>query len=132
MPRKHFRRFLRRTILGAAVLVVPIAQAGCRSSVDNTASLDQVVDSLSESELFQAPVRIKAGNEFVSVGSPGYACPTMADVDGDGVEDLVVGQLHEGHMQFCKNDAASGQPPEFAAPKWLETDGERAVVPGVW
>ena len=68
---------------------------------------------------FATPERIRAGGEVVAVESPGYACPTMADVDGDGKEDLVVGQFRNGNMQFCKNIADKGQPPKFAAATWL-------------
>ena len=81
---------------------------------------------------FAEPVRLKAGDEFVMVESPGYACPTMADVDGDGKEDLVVGQFNSGQMQFFKNVADADAEPEFAKGEWLMTGGERAVVPGVW
>jgi len=81
---------------------------------------------------FEAPVRIKAGDEFVSVESPGYACPTLADVDGDNKLDLVVGQFNKGHMQFCKNVAGEGETFKFDSPKWLMTGDEKAVVPGVW
>lgn len=81
---------------------------------------------------FESPVRLKAGDEFVSVESPGWACPTMADVDQDGLADLVVGQFANGNMQFCKNVAKPGEPPQFAAPEWLKTGSDRAVVPGVW
>lgn len=81
---------------------------------------------------FDTPVRLKAEGEYISVEAPGYACPTMADVDGDGKDDLVVGQFNQGHMQFFKNIAADGQSPKFAAAKWLTTGDERAVVPGVW
>ena len=81
---------------------------------------------------FEAPVRLKAGDEFVSVEAPGYACPTMADVDGDGLEDLVVGQFNRGYMQFCKNIASSSEPPKFAEAKWIKAGDDKAEVPGVW
>jgi hypothetical protein len=81
---------------------------------------------------FEPPVRVKAGDQFVAVEAPGYACPTMADVDGDGKDDLVVGQFNQGHMQFCKNVAETGKAPKFAAAKWITSGNSRAVVPGVW
>ena len=82
---------------------------------------------------FESPVRLQAGGEFVSVESPGYACPTMADVDGDGKQDLVVGQFRNGNMQFYKNIAADNDhPPSLASADWLMTGEERAIVPGVW
>ena len=81
---------------------------------------------------FETPVRLKAGDEFVAVEAPGYACPTLADVDEDGKLDLVVGQFNNGHMQFCKNVAEDGEPPKFAAAEWIQSGDERAEVPGVW
>ena len=81
---------------------------------------------------FEVPVRIKAGGEYVSAESPGYACPTLADVDGDGKLDLVVGQFNQGHMQFCKNVSEDEASWEFSSPQWLMTGDEKAVVPGVW
>ena len=81
---------------------------------------------------FELPVRLAVDGEPISVESPGYACPTMADVDGDGAKDLVVGQFNQGHMQFFRNEAGATEPPKLVAAGWIETDGERAVVPGVW
>jgi hypothetical protein len=81
---------------------------------------------------FDAPVRIKAGDEFVKVETPGFACPTMADVDQDGKMDLVVGQFASGKMKLFRNIAADSDTPEFAEGVWIKTGDEIAEVPGVW
>jgi hypothetical protein len=81
---------------------------------------------------FAKPIRLEAEGKVVSVEAPGYACPTMADVDGDGADDLVVGQFSQGNLQFFKNLAAAKESPQLAAAEWLKTGEERAIVPGVW
>ena len=80
---------------------------------------------------FQAPVRLEAAGTVIAAESPGYACPTVADVDGDGREDLVVGQHRGGNMQFFRNVAPAGMLPQFAPTEWIRTGEDRAVVPGM-
>jgi hypothetical protein len=75
---------------------------------------------------------IKAAGQPVSVEAPGYACPTVVDLDGDGRSDLVVGQFNGGMMQYFRNEAEAGTAPKFAAAQWLMSEGSRATVPGVW
>ena len=114
--------------------------SGCNTSVDVQPAEATVQPTSAESPSVQppsinglfAPVRIKAGGEFIAVEAPGYACPTMADVDGDGREDLIVGQFSGGNMQFCRNIAKTNETPAFDKPEWLMTGDERAIVPGVW
>jgi hypothetical protein len=77
---------------------------------------------------FAAPVRLRAGDDFVRVESPGYAFPCWADADGDGVPDLVVGQFRGGRMRVFKNLGHG----KLAPGKWLEVDGNAAEIPGVW
>jgi hypothetical protein len=117
---------LRMTIWIFGLALLPI-QFGCR----DVSPSRNVAQNPSLDSQFEKPVRIKAGDEFVAVESLGYACPTLADVDGDGLEDLIVGQFSQGHMQFYKNIGKQGNAPEFAASEWIKTGDERAVVPGV-
>lgn len=77
---------------------------------------------------FEAPVRLKGGDEFVRVESPGWACPCLADIDRDGKPDLLVGQFSKGKIRVYKGLGGS----KFAAGEWLKAEGDVAEVPGVW
>ena len=77
---------------------------------------------------FSEPVRLKAGEEYVRVESPGWACPCWHDVDRDGKKDLVVGQFQKGKMRVYRN-LGDGK---LAAGEWLQAGGKVAEVPGVW
>lgn len=80
---------------------------------------------------FEPAVRITAANEPIAVESPGYACPTIADVDGDGVEDLVVGQFKQGKMKWYRNAADANQTPDYQEGQWIKSGSSPAEVPGV-
>jgi hypothetical protein len=77
---------------------------------------------------FEKPVRLKAGGVPIRVEAPGYACPCLADLDGKGRMDLLVGQFSGGKIQLFKG-LAGGQ---FAKGSWLLAGGKPAEVPGVW
>jgi hypothetical protein len=77
---------------------------------------------------FEPPYRLKAGGAAVRVESPGYACPCLADVDGDGKVDLLVGQFAGGKIRVFKG--LGGR--TFAPGTWLQAGGSVAEVPGVW
>jgi hypothetical protein len=127
---------MRTTAITAGLAAFLVLSIACNRKTDVTVSFNQQLaeppSAPDSGYAFEAPVRIKAGDEFISTEGPGYACPTMADVDGDGNNDLVVGQFNQGHMLFCKNIAASGERPQFAAAQWIQSEGQRAIVPGVW
>ncbi|MSR63691.1 MAG: VCBS repeat-containing protein [Planctomycetes bacterium] len=77
---------------------------------------------------FAEPVRLRAGEAYVRVESPGWAAPCWHDVDGDGKKDLVVGQFHDGKMRVYRSLGEG----KLAEGRWLEAGGKVAQVPGVW
>lgn len=128
---------LTKLIGSLLVLFAITAQLGCDASVkvgNNFSGFTPATPPVADPSgyEFEAPVRLMAGGEYVSVESPGYACPTMADVDEDGKLDLVVGQFNGGKMHFCKNIAEAGAVPKFAKADWIRTKSGPANVPGVW
>ena len=135
---------LTKSIGSLLLLFALVIQLGCNSSVEVASSNESDIDSDQSVVMaqaphaeasgyeFETPVRLMAGGEYVAVESPGYACPTMADVDGDGKLDLVVGQFNGSKMHFCKNIAADAAAPEFAKAEWIQSGSDAAQVPGVW
>jgi hypothetical protein len=77
---------------------------------------------------FAAPVRLKAGGVPIRVEVPGYASPCLADLNGNGKMDLLVGQFNGGKIQLFKGQGGG----KFAKGTWLQADGKPAEVPGVW
>lgn len=81
-----------------------------------------------EEPRFHPPVRLKAGGAPIRVEVPGYAAPCLADVDGDGKMDLLLGQFNKGKIQLFKGLGGGA----FAEGTWLQAEGSAAEVPGVW
>ena len=73
---------------------------------------------------FERPVRLKAGGEFIRVESPGFAAPCLADIDGDGKKDLLVGQFDGGKIRVFKGLGGEN----FAKGEWLKAEGKVAKV----
>jgi hypothetical protein len=77
---------------------------------------------------FRPPVRLEAGGVPVRVENPGYAAPCWADIDGDGRNDLLVGQFSGGKIRVYRNLGDA----KLAKGEWLKAEGAVAEVPGVW
>jgi hypothetical protein len=77
---------------------------------------------------FAAPVRLQSDGSAIRVESPGYAAPCWADLDGDGKEELLVGQFRQGKIRVFPHlgDLV------FGPGRWLEAEGSTAEIPGVW
>lgn len=81
---------------------------------------------------FEAPQKLQAGGKAIEVEQPGYAAPSLADLDGDGVPDLLVGQFNKGKIGVYKGTRAKDGKLSFGERTWLQAEGADAEIPGVW
>lgn len=77
---------------------------------------------------FDPPRRLRAGGAPLRTPAPGYAAPTLHDVDSDGHADLVVGQFDQGGFMLYPGTGDGA----FGAGSQLLAQGAPATVPGVW
>jgi hypothetical protein len=81
-----------------------------------------------EKDLFHPPVRLAAADGIIDSGSSwGHCGPWVADVDGDGLRDLVVGDF-SGLFRFYRN-VGTHQQPRYAEAVNLKAGGVDAKVP---
>ena len=74
-----------------------------------------------------APIRVSAGGQPIDV-EVGHAAPWVADFDGDGVRDLLVGQFGNGKLRLYRNRGTE-KAPEFSTFAWFQAGGADARVP---
>ena len=72
------------------------------------------------------PFRVMAGGEPVDV-EIGHAHPLLADLDGDGLQDLLVGQFGGGTCRVYRN-VGTAQEPAFEGFELLQAGGAPAKV----
>ena len=72
------------------------------------------------------PVQVMCGNQPINV-DVGHATPFMADIDGDGLPDLIVGQYGLGQARVYRNVGSKGAP-RFVDFEWFQAGGEVARV----
>jgi hypothetical protein len=63
------------------------------------------------------PVRLSAAGKPIDT-EVGHAAPCVADFDGDGVNDLLVGQFGDGVLWFYKNLGTNASPKYAAGVKF--------------
>jgi hypothetical protein len=66
---------------------------------------------------FAEPVRLAGGGKVIDTDT-GHAAPFVGDFDGDGVQDLLVGQFGEGVLWIFRNEGSNAQPKLAAGVKF--------------
>ena len=75
------------------------------------------------------PVRIEAAGKPIDT-DVGHAAPFVADFDGDGVQDLLVGQFGDGILWVYKNQGTSAAPKLAAGVKFKQGKEDGRVPTG--
>ncbi len=72
--------------------------------------------------VFDAPVALQANGTPINVGYGGNASPFMVDWNGDGKQDLLLGQFDAGKIRFYANTGTNYNP-TFGDFSYLQADG---------
>ena len=75
----------------------------------------------------QQPFKVMAGKDPIDV-EIGHAAPFFADITGDGVKDLLVGQFGEGKLRIYKSIGTKTDP-KFDKYEWFKAGAEVGKVP---
>ena len=127
-------RFLRRLQWFCLVFPALLLSFGCNkvateSDSGTSSDLSEVIadadpvlpERKPPSNEFEPAMLLTAAGERIKVEEPGYAYPTLFDIDGDGAEDLIVGQFNSGKMKWYRNLSSPTETPEFAEGEWIRS-----------
>ena len=78
--------------------------------------------AFAQTPMFDAPVAIEANGTPINVGTGGNASPFVVDWNGDGKQDLLLGQYDGGKVRFYEN-VGEDTAPAFADFVYLQADG---------
>ncbi|MCA9073915.1 MAG: VCBS repeat-containing protein [Planctomycetaceae bacterium] len=75
-----------------------------------------------------APQHILAHGKPIDVARSGEASPWLEDFDGDGLNDLLVGEARGGRLRIYRNNGTNTEP-KFGDYEWFKAGGEVVCIP---
>jgi len=75
------------------------------------------------------PVRLEADGQVIDT-EIGHAAPFVCDFDGDGTQDLLVGQFGDGLLTIYRNEGTNAKPKLAAGAKFKEGNEDGRVPSG--
>lgn len=76
------------------------------------------------------PIRLQAAGAPIDTPKIGHAAPFVGDFDGDGVQDLLVGQFDGGVLWIYRNEGTNAAPRLAAGVKFKDGDKAGTVPTG--
>ena len=77
---------------------------------------------------FEEPFRIFADGEAIDT-DVGHAAPLVTDFDGDGLNDLLVGQFGDGILKIYRNIGSNSQPKYMAGVEFMDGSNGDGRIP---
>jgi hypothetical protein len=75
-----------------------------------------------------SPVKVTAGGQPIDVARTGHAAPWLGDFDGDGKDDLLVGEFYDGRCRVYLNQGTN-ENPAFEDFIWFKAGADLGRVP---
>jgi len=85
--------------------------------------------SAAMSDELASPVRLEAAGKVIDT-DVGHAAPCVCDFDGDGVQDLLVGQFGDGLLWIYRNEGTNAEPRLAAGVKFKDGAKDGTVPHG--
>ena len=117
------------------VTLLTLAAAGLALGAPDDAKPPAAVKKAEEKKVrtskykFAEPVRLEAAGKPIDT-AVGHAHPIVADFDGDGVNDLLVGQFGDGILWVYKNTGTNKEPKYAAGVKFKDGNKDGRVPTG--